>query len=431
MDVVSLFVWTNIELCGLEQRAFDALASLPELAAYRHWMLHTRQGCEHLLSEKEESLMAHRDLSDKLALCKLYSELNSSFEYKMTVDGQRRVLKGSQLEATRESPDLHLCHRSQEVRLSAFAKNGLMLTGLYNELLKDYQVEYEVRSYKNAIGPRDMFNELSDDIVDALSEVTSANTDMVERYYRLKARMLGVPRLNLADIYAPIGGAEKRYTWLEARSIVLAAYNEFDPRAGKLVGEFFDRGWIHAATDSHKRGGAFCSGADPGLPPYVMLTFSGTARNVETLAHELGHGLHGRLAGERQTILSFHPVMPMAGVASVFDEMLVTQEMLWHITDPAEKCALYCRKLEESFAKSQRQNMFHRFELRTHALAPDHQLSKQELDCIYHEELNNMFHGSVTIPWSFDGEWLAIHHIFLYPLCARIDHSSTPRTSPL
>jgi oligoendopeptidase F len=145
-----------------------------------------------------------------------------------------------------------------------------------------------------------------------------------------------------------------------------------------------------------------------------MLNFTGTSRDVETMAHELGHGMHGILSA-KQTAVNRDPILPLAEVASVFGEMLVTDYLLGRMKDPEEKIALYCSKLESAFATTFRQNMFHRFEVRTHSLIADHHLSTEELCTIYHEELVSMFGDSVTIPAHYDMEWAIVQHMFLWP----------------
>ena len=413
-DISSELVFFPIELGQMDDAVFTRLVADKALDNYRHYLLFLRRRREHLLSEKEEMLISKRDLTGKLAIQRIYQELTSSFKYSLTVDGERKVMNGEQIRSLRESSDPKLRARAMKAYFAKYADNSLVITNVYNTLLKDHQIECELRHIDEPMGMRNLENELDASIVNTLSDVTRDNADTVARYYTLKARLLGSRKLTLADIYAPISAKPHNYTWNDAKTIVLDAYAKFDQRAHGIIREFFDQNWIDARTLPNKTGGAFCTFNLPGAHPWVMLNFTGTSRDVETMAHELGHGMHGVLSA-RQTAVNRDPILPLAEVASVFGEMLVTDYLLGRMKDPEEKIALYCSKLESAFATTFRQNMFHRFEVRTHALIPDHQLSTDELRSIYHEELQGMFGDSVTIPPHYDMEWAIVQHIFMWP----------------
>lgn len=413
-DISNQLVFFPIELGEMDEAVFSRLVASKELDNYRHHLLFVRRQRQHLLSEKEEMLISKRDLTGKLAIQRIYQELTSSFKYTLTVGEERKVMNGEQVRSLRESPDPRLRARAMKAYFDKYADNSLVITNAYDTLLKDHQIECELRHIDEPMGMRNLENELDADIVNTLSDVTRDNADIVARYYTLKARLLGSKKLTLADIYAPISSKPRRYTWNDAKTIVLDAYAKFDKRAHDIIEEFFDKNWIDARTLPNKTGGAFCTFNLPGAHPWVMLNFTGTSRDVETMAHELGHGMHGVLSA-RQTALNRDPILPLAEVASVFGEMLVTDYLLGRMKDSEEKIALYCSKLESAFATTFRQNMFHRFEVRTHALIPDHQLSTDELRSIYHEELQGMFGDSVAIPPHYDMEWAIVHHIFMWP----------------
>jgi oligoendopeptidase F len=359
-------------------------------------------------------LLSKRDLTGKLAIQRIYQELTSSFKFTVTVKGERKVMNGEQVRSLRESTDSRLRARAMKQYFGKYTENSLVITNVFDTLLKDHQIECELRHVDEPMGLRNLDNELDAEIVNTLSDVTRDNTDIVERYYTLKARLLNSKKLTLADIYAPISAKPRRYTWNDARTIVLDAYAKFDQRAHDIIQEFFDKNWIDGRTLPNKTGGAFCTFNLPGAHPWVMLNFTGAGRDVETMAHELGHGMHGILSA-KQTAVNRDAILPLAEVASVFGEMLVTDYLLGRMKDPEEKIALYCSKLESAFATTFRQNMFHRFETRTHGLIADHQLSTDELRSIYHEELVNMFGDSVTIPAHYDMEWAIVQHMFLWP----------------
>src|SRR5450756_2632706 len=402
-DISNTLVFFPIELGQMGEAVFARLVTAKVLDNYRHYLLFLRKQREHLLSEKEEMLLSKRDLTGKLAIQRIYQELTSSFKFTVTVKGERKVMNGTQIRSLRESPDSRLRARAMKQYFGKYAENTLVSTPVFDTLLKD-----------EPMGLRNLDNELDAEIVNTLSDVTRDNTDIVERYYALKARLLKSKKLTLADIYAPISAKPHKYTWNDSRTIVLDAYAKFDQHAHDIIQEFFDKNWIDGRTLPNKTGGAFCTFNLPGAHPWVMLNFTGTGRDVETMAHELGHGMHGILSA-KQTAVNRDAILPLAEVASVFGEMLVTDYLLGRMKDPEEKIALYCSKLESAFATTFRQNMFHRFETRTHGLIANHQLSTDELRSIYHEELVNMFGDSVTIPAHYDMEWAIVQHMFLWP----------------
>lgn len=413
-DISNQLVFFPIELGQMDEAVFAPLVADKALDNYRHYLLFLRKRREHLLSEKEEMLINKRDLTGKLAIQRIYQELTSSFKYTLTVEGERKTMNGEQIRSLRENPDPKVRARAMKTYFDKYAGNSLVITNVFDTLLKDHQIECELRHIDEPMGMRNLENELDADIVNTLSDVTKDNAGIVSRYYTLKARLLGSRKLSLADIYAPITAKPRTYTWTDSKAIVLDAYAKFDKRAHDIIQEFFDKNWIDARTLPNKTGGAFCTFNLPGAHPWVMLNFTGTSRDVETMAHELGHGMHGVLSA-KQTAVNRDPILPLAEVASVFGEMLVTDYLLGRMKDPEEKIALYCSKLESAFATTFRQNMFHRFEVRTHALIPDHQLSTDELRSIYHEELQGMFGDSIIIPKHYDMEWAIVQHMFMWP----------------
>src|SRR5450830_247160 len=344
-DISNTLVFFPIELGQMGEAVFARLVTAKVLDNYRHYLLFLRKQREHLLSEKEEMLLSKRDLTGKLAIQRIYQELTSSFKFTVTVKGERKVMNGAQIRSLRESPDSRLRARAMKQYFGKYAENTLVITNVFDTLLKDHQIECELRHVDEPMGLRNLDNELDAEIVNTLSDVTRDNTDIVERYYTLKARLLNSKKLTLADIYAPISAKPHKYTWNDSRTIVLDAYAKFDQRAHDIIQEFFDKNWIDGRTLPNKTGGAFCTFNLPGAHPWVMLNFTGTSRDVETMAHELGHGMHGILSA-KQTAVNRDAILPLAEVASVFGEMLVTDYLLGRIKDPEEKIALYCSKLE-------------------------------------------------------------------------------------
>jgi len=258
-----------------------------------------------------------------------------------------------------------------------------------------------------------MENRVSDESVKKLIEVTVDNVEIVHKYYKWKSEIMN-ETLTPADIYAPLSKNSRKYTFEEAKEIVLNAYFEFDEKVGEIVKDFFEEKRIHSEISKGKMGGAFCSYYTPTIKPFVLVNFMGHMNDVMTLAHELGHGLHGTLSS-KQTYLNYHTPLTMAELASVFGEFLVFEKLKNQLKGE-EKRFFIASKLEEIFATMFRQNMFVRFEIEAHNL-----ISKQgmatwdELSDIYEKELNLMFGDSVKITPEYKFEWATIPHIFHTP----------------
>jgi oligoendopeptidase F len=408
------FVFLPEFVKNLDDKTFLVLTTNPQLKNYRHLLEHIRKEKEHILAGAEETIIENKNVGGKSAFKKLYRELTSSMRFKMKLKGKFKTMNASEILALRENPDPAIRKLRTKVFFREYEKNQLVIENIYNAILKDHQMECKLRNYDDPSGPKNMTNELSREIVDVLSDITTKNADIVSEYYQIKTKLLGGQKLSLSDIYAPIGSSKKKYDWIEAKEIVLSAYQKFDPDASKKITEFFAKNWIDSELAPNKTGGAFCASFSPQYHPFVLVNFTGTQRDVETLAHELGHGLHALLSNQ-QTLLNYFPIMPMAEIASVFGEMLVTDDLLSTMTDKNEKIAFLCSKIESAIATTFRQNMFHRFEMKTHMQIKDSYLTITDLRKIYREELLAMFGSSVSVPKEYEMEWAYVSHIFQTP----------------
>ena len=297
---------------------------------------------------------------------------------------------------------------------SEYEKNSMVITHIFNNIIKDYNVERKLRGYKSAISIRNTGNDLDDKAVASLHAVTKKSYPLVQRYYKLKKKILKLDDITLADIYAPMPQTSKKYSWDEAKKIVLDSFKDFDQEFHDFAKVMFDEHRIDAPVEAKKRGGAFCSGSTPDIKPYVLVNFMGKPRDVMTLAHELGHAIHDFYAA-RQSLFNYFPILPLAETASVFSEMIVTDKLLKEETNKKERQALLTEKLEDIFATSHRQNMFSSFEHVVHDKITGSILSTDDLKSLYKEELTAMFGTSVTIPDEYEWEWSTIPHIFEWP----------------
>lgn len=401
----------NSEFAKLSDEKLKSLSNeIPEYSNFFNKILDEKK---HILSKDAEKILAATSISRRDAVSELYEKITSSYTFDIEIDGKIQHLTDSEIRSLRRSPDGQLRKKAMKILFEKYEKDNLVINGLYNIVVKDYDTEARLRNYKTPISMRNMENRVSDESVEKLIDVTVDNVDIVHKYYKWKSEKMN-ETLTPADIYAPLDKNQKKYSFDEAKEIVLDAYFEFDEKAGKIVKEFFEEKRIHSEISKGKMGGAFCSYYTPQIKPFVLVNFTGQMSDVMTLAHELGHGLHGSLSS-RQTFLNYHTPLTMAEIASVFGEFLVFEKLKNQLKGEDKKFFI-ASKLEEIFATMFRQNMFARFEIKSHDL-----ISKQgmatwdELSNIYEEELKIMFGNSVKITPEYKFEWSTIPHIFHTP----------------
>jgi len=386
------------------------MEELPEYAWVIERVLERK---EHTLSVETEKILAAKTATGRENLGTLYSKIASSYIYDFEIDGEIKKLNDSQMRALRYNTDYRIRRNAMKTVLEGYNKDSTVISGLYNNIAKDYDIESRFRKYPGAISMRNRANETDDEIVSSLMECTVKNTDMVSKYYSWKAKKMNLD-LELADIYAPLEEVKKEYSFDEAKKIVLETYYSFNEEAGKIVEGFFTENRIHSDVLPGKAGGAFCSYYIPNRKPFVLLNHNNDINDVLTMAHELGHGLHGTLSA-KQSMLNFHTPLTMAEVASVFGEFLVFDKLLPTLS-PKEKQLFLASTIEGNFATTFRQNMFARFEVRSHKLISESGFASwDDLSNLYGEELKIMFSESVKIPEEYKWEWATIPHIFHVP----------------
>ncbi|HEX9569836.1 MAG TPA: M3 family oligoendopeptidase, partial [Rhodospirillales bacterium] len=329
-------------------------------------------------------LLHEKYVAGRGAWTRLFEETMADLRF--TVEGR----KGARAMTLSDTLNLLSNKDAKERKRAARAlRNGLsekmrVLTLITNTLAKDKEIEDQWRHYPRPVSQRNLANLIEDEVVDALVEaVRSSYGRLSHRYYRLKAKWFGVKRLNTWDRNAPLpDDSDRLYTWREARELVLSAYGRFAPEMSEIAGRFFDRGWIDAPPFPGKASGAFCHSTVPSVHPYVLLNFHGRARDVMTLAHELGHGVHQVLAAPKGALMSDTP-LTLAETASVFGEMLTFQAMLAGEKNAKRRHILLAGKVEDMMNTVVRQIAFHQFETRVHAERPKGELSAERLGEIW------------------------------------------------
>jgi oligoendopeptidase F len=404
-------VFLELELAAAPDNAAQAWLADPALTRYRHWIEMVRRFRPHLLTEPEEKILAEKAVTGRSAWDRFFDEVHSAARYEF--DGQE--LSRDQILTKLYSPDRAVRQRAAASVTAGLEKLRRTTTYVFNTILADKASDDRLRNYPTWVTARNMANQVDDRVVDALIEAVTARYDIVARYYRLKRRLLGLDELFDYDRYAPLPAADRHYPWDEAREIVLNAYGRFSPRMADVAGMFFERHWIDAALRPGKLGGAFSHSVVPSVHPYILVNYEARPRDVMTLAHELGHGVHQKLAGV-QGLLQADTPLTTAETASVFGEMLVFQNLMARETDPQVRLAMLTSKIEDSFATAFRQIAMNRFEHAIHTT----RRAKGELPTERFNELwlamqSAMFGDSITLTDGYGLWWSYIPHFIGAP----------------
>jgi len=307
-------------------------------------------------------------------------------------------------------------HHQREIRQRAFeslfdilSTHELVLTSVYETLIQDHLTMDRLRRFPHPMAERHLDNEIDDQAVEQMMTVAEANYGIAQEYFRLKARLLGLPKLELFDQYAPLNDTLPICSFNRSQQMVLEAFSAFSPRLGALAHEFFARRWIDAEVRAGKRGGAFCASPAPVLHPYVLLNYTDNLRDMMTLAHELGHAMHGCLA-RKQTLFNYDPPLTMAETASVFGEFLVFEHLTRTEKDPQVQLALICGKIEDTCATVFRQNVLTRFEQAVFEQRRRGRLAPEAI-CQAWIEANGRYYGdAVELTEGYRWGWSYIPH---------------------
>jgi oligoendopeptidase F len=362
-SISAQLLFFRLELNRIDDTVLEAKLADPAFEHWRPYLRDLRVWRKHQLSDELERFVHEREVTGRAAWSRLFDE---------TVAGMRIPFGGENLTVNAvlnklSDPDRRLREVAAEAIGQAFTDRRKLFSLITNTLAKDKEIIDTWRRFPRPSSDRNLSNVVEDEVVDALvSAVVADFPRLSHRYYRLKAKWLGLEKLQHWDRNAPLpGDDDRRVTWNEAEAIVLGAYDRFDPDLGAIGRRFFDRGWIDAALREGKAGGAFAHPTVPSVHPYILMNFHGRTRDVMTLAHELGHGVHQVLAGEQGYLLSGTP-LTLAETASVFGEMLTFRALLDAETDPKRKRLMLAGKVEDMLNTVVRQIAFYRFETLLH-----------------------------------------------------------------
>jgi oligoendopeptidase F len=411
--VETKLLFFELEWAALDDERVEELLSADGLDTTRHHLRTLRRYRPHLLSEPEEKLMTEKALTGRDAWTRLFSELTSAIRVDLpdTDDGVPLDAALSRL----FSPDREVRRTTAEAVTAALEPGVRTRAYLFNTLLLDKTVDDRLRSYPTWIASRNLANEASDESVEALLQAIRENYDLPQRWYRLKAELLGLDRLADYDRMAAVADEDVSVEWPEATELVLTTFHEFSPVLGDLTKRFFDEHWIDAPVRPNKRGGAFCAYTTPSAHPYVMLNYTSRRRDVLVLAHELGHGLHAALARPRGP-LEQHTPLTVSETASVFGETLVFGRLLDAAATPRSRLSLLAENIEGSIATVFRQTAMNRFEELVHtARRTDGELSAERFGELWEQSQAEMLGDAVDITDGYRSWWSYVPHFIGTP----------------
>jgi oligoendopeptidase F len=408
-------IFFDLEWVKVTEEPAKSLIGHADLARFRHYLEHKRVWRPHYLSEPEEKVLDEKAVTGRAAFVRLFDETVSTLQFPFETKAGVETLSQQEILARLYDADRGVRQAAARGLTRGLETNSRLLTFIFNNLVLDHHVDCRLRKYAHFMQPRHLANEISDAVVDALMTAVERHHDVVQRYYRLKGRLLGIEPLYDYDRYAPLFPDLPECDWPRARQTVEESYQAFSPRAGSIIRDFFDKHWIDAELRSGKRGGAFSSSAVPSVHPYILMNYTDKLRDVMTLAHELGHGLHQYLSRQVGYLQCDTP-LTTAEMASVFGEMLTFQRLLEMYPEPRIRLALLCSKIEDGFATVFRQVVLTRFEQLLHRTRHDQgELAAEQINELW-LKANKPMHGDVVrLTDDYGWWWSYIGHFIHVP----------------
>ncbi len=411
-DVSSGLLFFELEMNLIDDAVLEKAMQVPALAHYRPWIVNLRMERPFQLEDKIEQLFLEKSQTGFGAFNRLFDETMAGLRFH--VDGEELTLE----------PTLNLMQSPDEAQRKAgslalaktFGENVKLFTLITNTLAKDKEISDRWRGFKDIAEARHLSNRVEPAVVDALvSAVREAYPKLSHRYYKMKAKWLGKDKLMHWDRNAPLPAEDTREVqWADAQGLVLKAYGAFSPEMAAIAKDFFDKKWIDAPTRPGKTPGAFAHPTVPSAHPYVLLNYLGKTRDVMTLAHELGHGVHQVLAAEQGALMASTP-LTLAETASVFGEMLTFQALLRETTDKAKRKILLASKAEDMINTVVRQVAFYTFERKVHAARREGELTPDQLNAFWMEVQHESLGDAIEFGEGYETFWTYIPHFIHSP----------------
>ncbi len=412
-DISSHLLFFTLELNRIEDPLIDAAMDRdPDAGHYRPWLTDLRKDKPYQLEDRIEQLFHEKTVTGHGAWNRLFDETMSALRF--SVDGEELTLEPTLHKL--QSADGAERKRAAEALSATFADHIRTFTLITNTLAKDKEISHRWRGFKDIADSRHLANRVEREVVDALVDaVTAAYPRLSHRYYAMKARWLGMDVMDYWDRNAPLPETpQSLISWDEARETVLSAYRDFDPQMADIASRFFDRNWIDAPVRPGKAPGAFSHPTVPSIHPYVLLNYMGKPRDVMTLAHELGHGVHQVLAGEQGALMAPTP-LTLAETASVFGEMLTFRVLLDRTTDVRERKAMLAQKVEDMINTVVRQIAFYEFERKVHTARREGELTAEQVGELWISVQAESLGPAIRIGPGYETFWAYIPHFIHSP----------------
>jgi oligoendopeptidase F len=408
-------IFFDLEWCRVADDPAALLLANPVLARHHHFLAKARIFKPHRLSEPEEKILDDKSLTGRAAFVRLFDESVSAIRCPMRVAGKTQMMPVQQVLSKLDDPDRNVRKAAGVALTRGLEHHSHLLTYIFNTIVQDHRSDCTLRVYKDPLQPRNLANEIPAESVEALMSSVEKHYKTFQRYYKLKKGLLGLSKLYDYDRYAPLFPDLPHCDWETARKTVTESYETFSPVSGAIVREFFDKRWIDASPRIGKRGGAFSHSAVPGVHPYILMSYEDRLKDVMTLAHELGHGVHQYLS-RRVGYLECDTPLTTAETASVFGEMLTFRRLLQMYPEPRVRLAMLCRKIEDAFATAFRQVVLTRFEQSLHrARREQGELTTAQINELW-MAANKPMHGSaVKLTPGYGCWWLYIGHFIHSP----------------
>lgn len=400
----------ELEWLDLEDALAEQLANAPEVADDRHHLLSARRFRRHTLSEPEERMLAERSPAAASAWQTLFGRITSTLEAEFDSGDGTEPHTIDRLLACVRNPDRDVRFRALDTLYEALGPNAPTLAHCYDTLVGDRLAMDRLRDYDDPMDPTHLRNEVPGPAIEAMMSAVESHYGLAQRWFRAKARLMGLDRLHLADQYAPLGEA-RQVLFPEARGIIDASFRAFSPQIGDIAEGFFSDARIDAEPRAGKRGGAFCASVAQDAKPFMLMNYTDRMDDVMTLAHELGHGMHFTLSAQKQTALSFHTGLALAEVPSTFAEIIAFDHLMATERDEATRTALVCERVEGSFATVFRQTVLARYEQDAYRLRSEGTtLTDDRLSAIWVERNAAYYGDAVELPDGYGLGWSYIPH---------------------
>lgn len=404
-------IFFDLEWISLEDEKAQKWMDSPDLSFYKHYLETIREKKQFVLEEKEEKILSAKSVSGTKAWVRFFKETIGSMRF----EWQNKTITEAEILSKQHDPDRSVRKEAAEIFTRGLDEKRHPITYVFNTLLLDKKTNDRLRKYPHWLKSRNMSNEISDESVESLVQSVVSRYPLVHRFYALKKRLMGLDEMMEYDRYAPVLSGGETISWEEARQIVIEAFSRFHPEMGRIASLFFEKNWIDAAVVPGKQGGAYSASVAPSVHPYVFMNYLGKPRDVQTLAHELGHGVHQYLS-RKQGVLQADTPLTMAETASVFGEMLVFQKLLEKATSPEEKMALLVGRIDDTIATVFRQISMNRFEDGIHrARREEGELTWGRFSDIWMETQQPLYGTSVTLTENYRSWWSYIPHFIHTP----------------